>query len=73
MNGKKRQQELESRVMELEEIVEKCSKAFELIPIWALERGHDWHPSDDCIRLLKKAKDGVTEYIQSRYHGERRN
>jgi hypothetical protein len=63
--------ELEHRLLELEEIVEKCSKAFELIPIWALEKGENWFPSEDAIRLLKKAKDGVTEYTRSRYHGEK--
>lgn len=71
MNGKKRQQELERRLVELEEIVEKCSKAFELIPIWALEKGENWFPSEEAIRLLKRAKDGVSEYTLGRYHGER--
>lgn len=39
----------------------------QLIPIWALERGQNWIPSEDAIRLLKKWKDSIRDYDE-RYH-----
>lgn len=56
------------RCVEAEKALEDCSAAFELIPIWALERGQTWIPSEVCIHLLKKAKDGVTDYSKRHWH-----
>lgn len=70
-SGKKRIKELESRLLELEDLVEKCSQAFDLVPIWALEKGQTWIPSPDAIRLLKRAKDAAQDYIRDRYHGDK--
>lgn len=67
-NGKKRIKELESRLLELEEIVEKCSQAFDLLPVSSLENGLTWYPSNEAIRLLKRAKDASQEYTLDRYH-----
>lgn len=70
-SGKRRLKELECRLLELEDIVEKCSQAFDLVPIWALEKGQNWIPSAEAIRLLKRAKDGAQDYTRSRFHGDR--
>ena len=51
-----------------EKAVEDCAAAFELIPIWALEKGQTWIPSEVAILLLKKAKDSVTAYSKHHWH-----
>lgn len=54
---------------ELEEIKERCQAAFELIPIWALERGQNWMPSDEALTLLKRAKDAIRDYNEAHHNG----
>lgn len=56
------------RCAEAEKALEDCCAAFELIPIWALERGQNWLPSEVAIHLLKKAKDSVTDYSKAHWH-----
>lgn len=59
------QEELQAfqiRCAEAEKALEDCLAAFTMLPIWALERGHNWMPSEVEIHLLKKAKDSVTDY-----------
>lgn len=56
------------RCAELEVVTEKCGAAFELIPIWALERGQQWHPSEEAIKLLKLAKDAIRDYNEIHGH-----
>lgn len=67
---KREKAELEAfqiRCAEAEKALEDCNAAFEVIPIWALERGQTWVPSDVAIHLLKKAKDSVTNYAKSHW------
>ena len=59
------------RCAEAEKALEDCAAAFELIPIWALERGQTWIPSEVAIHLLKKAKDSVTAYEKLHHHSSR--
>lgn len=54
----------EARCAEVEASLQDCANAFELIPIWALERGQNWLPSDVAMLLLKKAKDGIRDYME---------
>lgn len=54
---------LQLKCEELELILGKCQAAFELIPIPSLEIGHQWIPSDIAILLLRKAKDGIHDYL----------
>lgn len=68
---KKKKEDLASfqiRCAEAEKAIEDCMAAFELIPIWALERGENWFPSETALHLLKKAKDSVTGYARSHWH-----
>lgn len=62
-------QAFQIRCAEAEKALEDCSAAFELIPIWALERGDNWIPSEVALHLLKKAKDSVTDYGHAHWHG----
>lgn len=64
--------ELQRRIQELEDIIEKCSQAFDLLPITAIEKGVQWFPSEEAIHRLRRAKDGVRDYLQDRYHGEKK-
>lgn len=57
------------RCAEAEKALEDCAAAFELIPIWALEKGQNWVPSEVAILLLKKAKGSVTAYSSVHWHG----
>lgn len=69
----KKQKDLEAfqiKCAEAEKALEDCSAAFELLPIWALERGQQWLPSEVAIHLLKKAKDSVRDFGRSHWHGE---
>ncbi len=59
--------EFQIRCAEAEQALESCNAAFELIPIWALERGQTWIPSDVALLLLKKAKDAVTAYSNNHW------
>ena len=54
---------------ELEEIRERCQAAFELIPIWALEREETWMPSQEAITILKRAKDAIRDYNEAHHNG----
>jgi hypothetical protein len=68
----KSKKELESyqiRCAEAEKAIEACSAAFELIPIWALERGQNWLPSETAIHLLKVAKDSVRDFAAAHWRG----
>ena len=56
------------RCAEAEKALEDCNAALELIPIWALERGQNWMPSEIALHLLKKAKDSVTSYATQHWH-----
>jgi hypothetical protein len=65
------QEELEAfqiRCAEAEKALEECCAAFELVPIWALERGQNWIPSEIAVHLLKVAKDSVTRYANHHWH-----
>lgn len=53
----------EARCAELELLLVDCAEAFELVPIWALDKGQNWLPSDFAILRLKKAKDGIRDYM----------
>lgn len=69
MGKKKTEQEIwQIRCAQAEKALEDCSAAFELIPIWALEREQNWLPSEVAILLLKKAKDSVRSYSQDHWH-----
>lgn len=71
MKQRPTKKELESfqiKCSEAEKAIEACSAAFELIPIWALERGQQWVPSEVAVHLLKKAKDEVTTYARAHWH-----
>lgn len=70
--NKKEIEALQIRCAEAERALEDCNAAFEVVPIWALERGQTWVPSEVAIHLLKKAKDGVTGYARSHWHGNTR-
>ena len=67
-NGKSKEY-WEARCAELEAIINVCAEAFELIPIWAIERHHDWHPSDVALLRLKQAKDSVRDYLAFHSNG----
>lgn len=70
-NKTKKKEELilfQIRCAEAEKALEDCAAAFELLPIWALERGQNWVPSEVAIRLLKKAKGSVTAYSTVHWH-----
>lgn len=68
MATKKELEAYQIRCAEAERALEDCCAAFELIPIWALEREQNWMPSDDAIRILKRAKDSVTIYSKAHWH-----
>lgn len=53
---------------EAEKALEDCHAAFELIPIWALERQQQWLPSEIALHLIKKAKTSVTDYSRAHWH-----
>lgn len=68
------QEELEVfqiRCAEAEKALEDCNAALELIPLWALERGQTWIPSEVALHLLKKAKDSVVAYSNHHWHSGR--
>lgn len=56
------------RCAEAEKALEDCNEAFNVIPIWALERGQTWIPSEVALHLLRKAKDSVTNYGKRHWH-----
>lgn len=56
------------RCAEAEKALEACSAAFELIPIWAIERGQQWIPSEVALHLLKRAKVSVADYGHAHWH-----
>lgn len=53
---------------EAERALEDCHAALELVPIWALEKGQNWLPSDVALLLLRKAKDSVAVYATHHWH-----
>ena len=57
-----------ARVLELEDVYEDVTRALELIPIEALERGQTWIPSEVAIRLIKKAQASVVDYGHDHRH-----
>lgn len=59
---KSEKEKWEIRCAEAELALENCAKAFELIPVWALERQQNWIPSETAIHLIKVAKDSVRDY-----------
>lgn len=66
----KKKEELESyqvRCAQSEKALEDCRAALELVPIWALQRGQTWVPSEVAIHLLKVAKDSVTNYAKAHW------
>lgn len=67
----RRLKELEGRLFELEDIVEKCSQALNVVPVRSLEKGLTWIPSEEAVRLLRRAQDAALDYTQGRSHGER--
>lgn len=68
MATKKELEAYQIRCAEAEKALEECSAAFELVPLWALERGQQWMPSDIALHLLKKAKDSVLAYSTAHWH-----
>jgi hypothetical protein len=66
--SKKEIETLQIRCAEAERAMEDCNAAFEIIPIWALERGQTWVPSEVAIHLLRKAKDSITTYTRHHWH-----
>lgn len=58
------------RCAEADIVIENCSAAFDLIPIWALEREENWMPSVEAIVLLKRAKDSLRDFVAVHYHGK---
>lgn len=62
----------ETRLLELEDVLEKCSKAFDLLPLNALEKGQTWIPSAVAVHLLKVAKDSLRDYLAVHWHGSPR-
>lgn len=68
MGSKKELEAFQIRCAEAERAIEDCSAAFEVVPLWALERGQNWIPSEVALHLLKKAKDSVTAYCRSHHH-----
>jgi hypothetical protein len=69
MAKKKTELELfQIKCAEAERALEDCHAAMEIIPIWALERGQNWIPSDTAIHLLKRAKDSVTAFGRAHWH-----
>ena len=61
-------EELSRRCMEAEEALEKCSAAFDLIPIWTLERELNWFPSETALHVLKRARDAVRDFETLHWH-----
>jgi len=59
----------EARSAEAEAALEDCAKAFELIPVGALEAGKTWFPSEVALHLLKRAKDSLNSYATAHWHG----
>lgn len=57
------QEILQLRCAKAEKVLSDCSAALELIPIWAIEKGQQWLPSEIALLLLKRAKDSVADYI----------
>lgn len=65
----KTEQELwQIRCAQAEKTIEECSAAFELVPVWALEKGQTWIPSEVAILLLRKAKESVKTYSLDHWH-----
>lgn len=58
----------EIRAADAEKALEDCKAALELIPIWALEKGQTWIPSEVAILLLKKAKGSVANYAKNHWN-----
>jgi hypothetical protein len=69
MGKKKTERDMwQIRCAQAEKALEDCSAAFELIPIWALEREQNWLPSAVALHLLKTAKDSVQNYSTAHWH-----
>lgn len=69
MGRKKNEGELwQIRCAQAEKTIEECSAAFELIPLWALEKGQQWIPSEVALLLLRKAKESVNSYSADHWH-----
>lgn len=68
MGSKEELEAFQIKCAEAEKALEECCAAFELVPIWALERGQNWIPSEVAIHLLKVAKDSVASYANHHWH-----
>lgn len=56
-----------AKALELEEIVEACLAAFNLIPVRDLRNGSQWFPSEEALRLIEKARDAAHEYASEHW------
>jgi len=52
------------RLSDAENTLEACAAALSLIPVWALRKGHQWHPSPEATELIAEAKDALNKYSQ---------
>lgn len=68
MATKKELEAYQIRCAEAESALEECSAAFELIPLWALEKGQQWIPSEVALHIIRRAKDSVTSYSLAHWH-----
>ena len=58
------------RCAEAEVVIEHVSAAFDIIPIWALEKDNQhWMPSVEALVLLKRAKDSIRDFEAVHFHG----
>ena len=67
---RKQKEEWQRRCAEAELVLEHAAAAFELIPIWALERKQQWMPSAEAIVILKRAKTSINDFAAIHWHGK---
>lgn len=58
------------RCAEAELVIEHCSAAMALIPIWALEKEQQWIPSPEALVTLKRAKDSLNDFVSVHFLGK---
>lgn len=45
-----------------EKAIDACKAALTLVPVWALEKEINWHPSREAVLLIQEAKEALDKY-----------
>lgn len=52
----------QKRCAELEEILERCLAALDLIPADQLRKGYQWFPSEEALKAIERGKEMAFRY-----------